>query len=73
MIDEKYVDKLNPVSLSDNIVQWKIAAICKDIKKQTIDEIKSAGYFSIEIDESTVSLCQACSWKQTKERIFMRI
>ena len=47
--------KIAAISLSNNIVQRRIADMSKDIKEQVVEEILSApfGLFSIQLDEST--------------------
>ena len=50
--------KLNIPSFSDNAVQHGISLMSKHIKDQVIDEVKSAGPFALQLDESTdVSFC----------------
>ena len=58
MIGTKAENKLNLLSLSDNTVQRRITMMSEDIKDQVIDEMKSAGSFSFQINESIdVSSC----------------
>jgi len=49
---------LNALSLSDNTVQRRISLISEDVKDQVIDQLRSAGPFALQQDESTdVSSC----------------
>ena len=49
---------LNVLSLSDNTVQRRISLMSDDIKNQVIDQMKSAGSFALQVNESTdVSSC----------------
>ena len=51
-------NKLNLLPLSDSTGQRRITMMSEDIKDQVIDEMKSAGSFYLQIDESTdVSSC----------------
>ncbi|XP_063872897.1 zinc finger BED domain-containing protein 5-like [Scylla paramamosain] len=59
VLDEKSAEKLNAISLSNNTVQRRISQISDDIKEQVIQEIKRAGLFIIQLDESTDA--QSCS------------
>uniref|UniRef100_A0A0P4VR47 Uncharacterized protein n=1 Tax=Scylla olivacea TaxID=85551 RepID=A0A0P4VR47_SCYOL len=59
VLGEKSAEKLNAISLSNNAVQRRISQISDDIKEQVIQEIKRAGLFSIQLDESTD--VQSCS------------
>lgn len=59
VLGEKSAEKLNAISLSNNKVQRQISQISDDIKEQVIQEIKRAGLFSIQLDESTD--VQSCS------------
>ncbi|XP_063584632.1 protein FAM200C-like [Penaeus indicus] len=59
VLGEKRAEKLNAISLSNNTVQRRISQISDDIKEQVIQEIKRAGLFSIQLDESTD--VQSCS------------
>ena len=45
--------KLNIPSFSDNAVQHGISLMSKHIKDQVIGEVKSAGPFALQLDEST--------------------
>ena len=53
MFGEESAKQLNAIPLSDNSVQWRISDISNDIKDQVISEIKAAGTFAIQLDEST--------------------
>ena len=53
MIGIKAENKLNSLLLLDDTVQRRITMMSEDIKDQVIDEMKSAGSFSLQIDEST--------------------
>ncbi|XP_045109127.1 zinc finger BED domain-containing protein 5-like [Portunus trituberculatus] len=59
VLGEKSAEKLNAISLSNNTVQRRISQISDDIREQVIQEIKRAGLFSIQLDESTD--VQSCS------------
>lgn len=53
MFGEESAKKLDTIPLSDNTVQRRISDISGDIKDQVINEIKAAGAFAIQLDEST--------------------
>ena len=53
MIRKELKKKLNLISISDNIVQRRITMLSENIKYQVINEIKFAGAFSLQSDEST--------------------
>ena len=58
LIGKEAESKLNVLSLSDNTVQRRISLMSEDIKNQVIDQMKSAGSFALQLDESTdVSSC----------------
>ena len=58
LIGKEAESKLNVLSLSDNTVQRRISLMSEDIKDQVIDQLKSAGPFALQLDESTdVSSC----------------
>ena len=58
LIEKEAESKLNVLSLSDNTVQRRISLMSEDIKNQVIDQMKSAGSFALQLDESTdVSSC----------------
>lgn len=59
LVGEKFVQKVENVSLSNDTVKRRISDMSEDIKEQVISEIKSAGLFSIQLDESTD--VQSCS------------
>ena len=59
VLGEKSAEKLNAISFSNNTVQHRISQLSDDIKEQVIQEIKSTGLFSIQLDESTD--VQSCS------------
>ena len=52
-LGEKSAKKLNTISLSNNTVLRRISQLSHDIKEEVIQEIKRAGLFSIQLDEST--------------------
>ena len=45
--------KLNILSFSDNAVQRRISLMSEYIKDQVIDQMKSAGPFALQLDESS--------------------
>lgn len=45
--------KLQQISLSDNTVKRRIDDMAEDIKKQSVDAVKQAPFFAIQLDEST--------------------
>lgn len=53
VLGEKAEAKISAIPLSNNIVHRQISEMSKDIKAQVINEIKSAGLFSLQLDEST--------------------
>ena len=53
LIGKEAESKLNVLSLSDNTVQSRISMMSEDIKNQVIDQMKSAGPFALQLDEST--------------------
>ena len=58
LIGKKAESKLNVLSLSDNTVQRRIFLMSEDIHNQVIDQMKSAGSFALQLDESTdISSC----------------
>ena len=59
VLGEKSAEKLCVISLSNDSVRRKICELSLDIKVQVIQEIKNAGVFSIQLDESTD--VQSCS------------
>ena len=57
-LGEKSAKKLNTISFSNNTVHRRISHLSDDIKEEVIQEIKRAGLFSIQLDESTdVQFC----------------
>ena len=51
-------NKIKQISLSDNTVSRRIEEMSINIKEQVINEIKAAGLFALQLDESTdVSSC----------------
>ena len=52
LIGKEAESKLNVLSLSDNTVQRRISMMFGDIKNQVIDQMKSAGPFALQLDES---------------------
>ena len=64
LIGKKAESKLNVLSLSDNTVQRRIFMMFEDIKNQVIDQMKSAGLFALQLDESTdVSVTEPNSYR----------
>ena len=60
VLGEKSVEKLP--FLSNDTVHREICELSLDIKEQVIQEIKNAGLFSIQLNESTnVQSCSRCS------------
>ena len=58
LIGKEAESKLNVLSLSDNTVQRRISLMSEDIKNQVIDQMKSAGLFALQLNESRdVSSC----------------
>ena len=58
LIGKEAESKLNLLSLSDNTVQRRISLMSEDIQNQGIDQMKSAGSFALQLDESTdISSC----------------
>ena len=58
LIGKEAESKLNVLSLSDNTVQRRISLMSEDIQNQVIDQMKSAGSFALQLDESTdISFC----------------
>lgn len=58
MIGTEAEKKLNVLSLSDNTVQRRITMMSEDIRDQVVDKMRSAGRFSLQVDESTdISSC----------------
>ena len=57
-LSEESAKKVNTISLSNNTVHRRISQLSDDIKEEVIQEIKRAGLFSIQLDESTdVQFC----------------
>ena len=52
-LSEKSARKVNTISLSNNTVHRRISQLSDDIKEEVIQDIKRAGLFSIQLDEST--------------------
>ena len=50
---ERKRSKLNILSFSINAVQHRISLMSEHIKDQVIDQVKSAGPFALQLDEST--------------------
>ena len=46
-------NKIKQISLSDNTVSRRIEEMSINIKEQVINEIKAAGLFALQLDEST--------------------
>ena len=58
LIGKEAESKLNVLSHSDNTVQCRISLMSEDIQNQVIDQMKSAGSFALQLDESTdISSC----------------
>ena len=58
LIGKEAESKPNVLSLSDNTVQRRISLMSEDIQNQVIDQMKSAGSFALQLDESTdISSC----------------
>ena len=58
LIGKEAESKLNVLSVSDNTVQRSISLMSEDIQNQVIDQMKSAGSFALQLDESTdISSC----------------
>ena len=62
VLGEKSAEKLSAISLSNNTVLRRISLMSNDIKEQVIENLKKAGLFSIQLDESTN--VQSCSQLQ---------
>ena len=57
-LGEKSAKKLNTISLSNNKVHCRISQLSDGIKEEVIQEIKTAGLFKIQLEESTdVQFC----------------
>ena len=57
-LGEKSSKKVNTISVSNNTVHCRISQLSDDIKEEVIQEIKRAGLFCIQLDESTdVQFC----------------
>ena len=58
LIGKEAESKLSVLSLSDCAVQRRISVMSEDIRSQVIDQMKSAGSFALQLDESTdISSC----------------
>jgi len=53
MIGDEAANKLNSLPLSNNTIQRRIGEMADDIKEQVVKEIRDAGKFSIQLDETT--------------------
>ena len=53
VLDQKSVDKLSQISLSDSTIKSRIDEMSNDIKMQVTDQIRLSPFFSIQLDEST--------------------
>lgn len=53
LLDQKSVDKLAQISLSNDTIHNRISEMSEDIKIQVIKNIRNSPYFSIQLDEST--------------------
>lgn len=58
VLGEEAEAKISAIPLSNNTVQRRISEMSEEIKAQVINEIKSAGLYSLQLDESTdVAFC----------------
>ena len=53
VVGDNTAQKLDNISVSDDIVSRRIKEILQDIKEQVVDEIKKSPSFVIQLDEST--------------------
>ena len=53
LLDQKSVDKLSQISLSNDTIKNRIDEMSEDIKLQVIKNIRNSLYFSLQLDEST--------------------
>ena len=53
LLDQKCVNKLNQISLSDNTVKQRIDDMSQDIKLQVTEKIRLSPFFAVQLDEST--------------------
>ena len=53
LLDQKSVDKLSQISLSNDTIKNRIDEMSEDIKLQVIKNIRNSPYFSLQLDEST--------------------
>ena len=53
ILDQKSVDKLSQISLSNDTIKNRIDEMSEDIKLQVIKNIRNSPYFSLQLDEST--------------------
>lgn len=52
MCGEKAAKQLNLVTLSNNMLSQRIAAIGEEVKNTLIERIKSSRYYSIRLDKT---------------------
>ncbi|XP_076807253.1 protein FAM200C-like [Clavelina lepadiformis] len=57
VLDKESAEKMAGLSLSSDKVQRQISLMSDDIKEQVIQQLKEAGLFSIQLDESTEIQC----------------
>ena len=58
MLGHKSVNKVSQVPFSNNTVKRRISKMSEDIEEQVVSQIKQAGMFSLQFDESTdVTTC----------------
>ena len=53
VIGEAEANKLSQISLSNNTVQRRINELSTNIKYKVVSEMKAAGMFNLQLDEST--------------------
>ena len=53
LLDQKSVDKLSQISLSNDTIKNRIDEMSEDIKLQVIKNIRNSPYFSLQLDESS--------------------